>query len=314
MPSLEQHESSPFLERPASAPSSPPATPLRDSLDRLEQAVSAIHDSDTFRRYLDSQARFHRYSWGNVLLIVSQYPSATRVAGFATWKSLGRSVRTGERGIRILVPIWLRHRDADDAREEGAASDDTLDRHGRRLAFKTGAVFDISQTGGAPLPEVKVPVLDGEQGRELLGHLEAVARREDLTVERATHGLGETTMGFYEPLSHRIVLRESSPLQMTKTLAHELAHHFGGASSSSSQEETLAESVAYVTCARFGVDTGARSFPYVATWGREPAMLRAVLARVQGLSATLIAELEAILLDGPASGKERCAPPSARTS
>ena len=39
------------------------------SLSRLEQAVSEIHDSDTFRRYLDAQAKFHRYSWRNVLLI-----------------------------------------------------------------------------------------------------------------------------------------------------------------------------------------------------------------------------------------------------
>src|SRR6476620_6606823 len=85
------------------APEQPAA--IQESLTRLEQAVSAIHDSDTFRSYLDAQARFHSYSFGNVLLILSQKPDATRVAGYQTWKQLGRQVRRGERGIRIIVPI-----------------------------------------------------------------------------------------------------------------------------------------------------------------------------------------------------------------
>ena len=51
--------------------------------------------------------------------------------------------------------------------------------------------------------------------------------------------------------------------QMTKTLAHELGHHFAEARESNPEEETIAESVAYVVCAHFGLDTGERSFPYV---------------------------------------------------
>src|SRR5438045_7516935 len=104
MPSPEHPEGGPSREQPALSS----ATPLREALQRLDTAVSSIHDSATFRQYLDAQARLHQYSWGNVLLIIAQRPDATRVAGFQTWKSLGRSVRKGERGIRILVPIWLR--------------------------------------------------------------------------------------------------------------------------------------------------------------------------------------------------------------
>src|SRR5690242_12502742 len=76
-----------------------------DVFARLEQAVGAIHDSETFRRYLDVQSRFHTYSWGNVALILSQRPDATQVAGYATWRSLNRQVRRGEKGIRIIVPM-----------------------------------------------------------------------------------------------------------------------------------------------------------------------------------------------------------------
>jgi hypothetical protein len=40
------------------------AASLQETLTRFEHAVDAIHDSDTFRRYLDSQARVHQYSFG----------------------------------------------------------------------------------------------------------------------------------------------------------------------------------------------------------------------------------------------------------
>src|SRR5438876_6872473 len=90
---------------------SEPATPLRESLARLEEAVTGIQDSESFRRYLDAQARFHHYSWGNVLLILAQRPDAARVAGYRTWQALGRQVRRGEKGIRILVPLGVRRRE-----------------------------------------------------------------------------------------------------------------------------------------------------------------------------------------------------------
>src|SRR3954471_16018777 len=120
MSSLERFDSS----RSQSSPdlSKAPASPVRDSLARLEQAVSGIHDSDTFRRFLDAQARFHTYSWGNVLLILDQRPDATRVASFRTWLALGRPVRKGEHGIRIFVPVWPR-RPKDEAGEDAVPAD-----------------------------------------------------------------------------------------------------------------------------------------------------------------------------------------------
>src|SRR6202043_2772788 len=78
--------------------------PQSDILQRLEAAIGEIHDSETFRRYLDVQARFHRYSFGNTLLILLQRPESTQVAGFHAWRRLGRSVMKGEKGIAIVVP------------------------------------------------------------------------------------------------------------------------------------------------------------------------------------------------------------------
>ncbi|MFN0074002.1 MAG: ArdC-like ssDNA-binding domain-containing protein [Chloroflexota bacterium] len=290
-----------------------PSTALRDALAWLEQAVSGIHDSDSFRAYLDAQARFHRYSFSNTLLILSQRADATRVAGYQTWKTLGRQVRRGEHGMKIFVPMRVRNRrsDGDDGRyrdeqtepdppgdpEPSAATDDQVRRSsspslGHRLLFRVGTVYDITQTDGKPLPEIDVPVLGGNEGLALYGRLARVAVDETLTITRGSDRLGSSTMGFYSPTERLIVLREAAPRQMTKTLAHELAHHFGGATASSPEEETTAESVAYVVCARFGLDTGERSFPYVATWSRDPQVFRTALGTVQSLSHRMIERIE----------------------
>ncbi len=60
--------------------------------------------SDQLKAYLAAMAKFHRYSWGNVLLIASQRPDAKHVAGYRTWQKLGRQVKKGQKGILIGVP------------------------------------------------------------------------------------------------------------------------------------------------------------------------------------------------------------------
>src|SRR4051794_2711651 len=121
-----------------------------DILARLEQAVGTIQDSGTFRAYLDVQSRFHRYSPNNVMLILTQRPDATMVAGYNAWLKMHRYVKNGERAIKIIVPMTKK-----------VASEDSEEE--RKLIFGTGNVFDHSQTDGEPLPTVDVPVLSGEE-------------------------------------------------------------------------------------------------------------------------------------------------------
>lgn len=95
--------------------------------------------SDTLTRYLDALARFHHYSFGNVMLIACQRPNATRVAGFHTWKSLGRWVKKGEQGIAILAPMVGRKRRED----SDSATADKNDGNVRQLfGFRVVHVFD----------------------------------------------------------------------------------------------------------------------------------------------------------------------------
>jgi len=113
-----------------------------EHLHRLAQALEAGH-SQTLRDYLAVMARFPRYSFRNQLLIASQRPDATRIAGFQTWRHLGRWVKRGEKGIVIVAPLPLR-------RAEPAQGEDP----DPLLLFKAVYVFDVSQTDGEPLPEL----------------------------------------------------------------------------------------------------------------------------------------------------------------
>jgi ribosomal protein L35AE/L33A len=76
----------------------------KDAVDYLVQSLESGH-SEVLTQYLGTIARFHTYSFGNVMLIARQKPDATNVAGIRTWNSLGRFVKRGEKGILILAPM-----------------------------------------------------------------------------------------------------------------------------------------------------------------------------------------------------------------
>jgi antirestriction protein ArdC len=99
--------------------------------------------------------------------------------------------------------------------------------------------------------------------------------------------LAPSVAGYYSPDTKQIVVAEHSQRQMTKTLAHELGHHIARVDDRA-ENECIAEGIAYVVCAHFGLDTGERSFPYVAGWSKDTSVLKNVLSTIQSASATLI--------------------------
>ncbi len=66
----------------------------------------------TVTRHLAAMARFHRYSFNNVMLIYTQREDASHVAGFHSWRKMGRFVRKGEKGILILAPMIFENAEA----------------------------------------------------------------------------------------------------------------------------------------------------------------------------------------------------------
>ena len=76
----------------------------KEAVDFLVAALESGH-SEVLTAYLSAMAKFHTYSFGNIMLIARQKPEATNVAGIRTWNSLGRFVKRGEKGIFILAPM-----------------------------------------------------------------------------------------------------------------------------------------------------------------------------------------------------------------
>ncbi len=113
-------------------------------IEQLEQG-----HSEALTAYLIAMGRFHTYSFGNILEFARQKPDATRVAGLYAWNQLGRKVKRGERGIRILAPmIGIRRR-----KDEEAEKDIRTQNQAVLVGFRAAYVFDVSQTEGAELPE-----------------------------------------------------------------------------------------------------------------------------------------------------------------
>jgi antirestriction protein ArdC len=117
--------------------------------------------SDALTAYLDAMARFHNYSFGNILAIARQKPTATNVAGMFTWNQLGRRVKKGEKGIQILAPmIGTRRKRQEDAEQDGTGKSAPV-----LVGFRAVYVFDVSQTEGAELPAPAT--VTGEAGTHL---------------------------------------------------------------------------------------------------------------------------------------------------
>lgn len=278
----------------------------QDLLRRLEEGVQEVMSSEGWRRYLTAQAKFHTYSPGNVLLILSQRPDATQVAGFNTWRDLGRAVNKGEHGIAILAPIFPRQREGDAVTEPAggrqAGTEDERAIKGSPVRYRVAHVFDVSQTEGRELPRPPVHRLEGDSdaARLLLARLNQVAVEEGLHVRYADPREMRSANGYYQPDARRIVLRQDlAPDQQAKTLAHELAHHMlehgRGREPGRPTQEAEAEGVAFVVCQRFGLDTSEYSFGYVATWSRDeggPALVKQASAAIQRVSRDIIDRIE----------------------
>lgn len=241
--------------------------------------------------YLETMARFHRYSINNVLLIQSQRPGATRVAGFATWRQLGRFVRRGEKGIAILVPIGYR-RPADADREFEASDRDAVRTI---VGFKAGYVFDISQTDGEPLPALTE--VSGDPA-DFAAHLKRFANSRGIEV---AYGNGELGSAYGASFGGRILLRDDlAPAVEFAVLVHEVAHellHRGDrrAVTSKKVRETEAEAVAFVVSSAIGLETNTAASEYIQLYAGSKETL---LASLEAIRATSVVLLDALVEDG----------------
>ena len=258
---------------------------IDDSLETLATAVDEVRASEMFKAYLNVQARFHHYSWCNSLLILSQRPDATRVAGYRTWQKLSRQVCKGQRGIMIFAPCpWKREKTNDKGETETEQG----------MFFRAVHVFDVSQTDGKELPTVDCPTVQ-ESADRLLADLHSVAEQRGIKVnfDTLSGGLFGVSKGGTIDVDNG-----HATGQQAKTLAHELAHEAlhktDRTGLTRSVAELEAESVAYVVCTHFGLDVEVRASRYIALWDGDSKALRASLERITNTARDIIDDVEAV--------------------
>ncbi|MCS5735793.1 ArdC-like ssDNA-binding domain-containing protein [Herbiconiux daphne] len=259
--------------------------------------VEKLRDTGEWERFLTFAQAFHNYSFNNLVLILTQCPTATYVAGFRKWQQLGRQVRKGERGIRIFGfrQKKLTCEDAGDGEkvEPGENGEKTM------TYFPILSVFDRAQTDLID-PTQPDP---GELGQRLTG--------DDLTGIYAPAADYLTSIGWTvtrEPIpgevngyttrdgSMRVVVdADLSPAQAAKTVLHEAGHVLLHTDEEPGEyiehrgiKETEAESVAYIVAGLMGLDTSGYSIGYVAGWSNCDAdTIRTTATRVLRAAHTL---------------------------
>ena len=278
-------------------------------LQSLEEGVSEIFTSERYTEYLQTMAKFHNYSFNNTMLIALQRPDATLVTGYRNWRSMGRQVMKGEKGITIIAPTPIKKKQMQEVLDKEGRP--VLNENGDSIMkevevkiprFKAITVFDIAQTVGDPI-ELMVP----EELKEAVNNydlfMEAITEVSPVPIR--FDEISGNAKGYYHNEDKEIVIRKGmSESQTIKTAIHESGHarlhdrdemKAKGEKKDRMTAEVEAESVAYCVCCAFGLDTSEYSFPYIANWssGKDMKELKSSMDLIRRTAGEMIDELSA---------------------
>ena len=258
------------------------AANVRCLIEQLEAGKS-----DALTAYLDAMSSFHNYSFGNVLEIARQRPTATRVAGMYAWNQLGRRVKKGEKGIRILAPMIGVRRKTDD---EAKQNDPAYTNKPVLVGFRNAYVFDVAQTEGAELPEMERAYGDvGENRDRLLAFIDS-RDIELVFTESIAPAMGVSYGGRIAILPGQTEAEEFATL--VHEVAHELLHNAERRTTTTKTvKETEAEAVAFVVGKAVGLTIGSASADYIQLYHGNASLLTESLEVVQQVSAVILAAL-----------------------
>lgn len=258
----------------------------KEALEMVDAGIKTLTDalaagkSDNLKHFLSVAANFHSYSINNWYLIFCQRPTATRVAGYKTWQKMGRQVKSGAKGIKILAPRRGKRVDSD-----GNKTDKEY------LYFSTATVFDIADTEGDAMPSVFR--VEGDPG-EHLSALEAFIEDQGIKLEDKSSLGGPLGLSYGGRIE---ILENLKPTQRFTTLVHELAHEMlhkqeDRASLSKAQRETEAEAISYVVGQAIGIDSLGQTADYVQLWNGDLDLFTSCLTRVQKCAKLIVEGLQ----------------------
>ena len=285
----------------------------------IEGSIQELFQSERYADYLHTMSRFHTYSVNNTILIHMQMPNATHVAGYNKWKNqFGRHVKQGEKGLTIIAPTPFKKK-IEEMKLDPDTKAPVLDEDGNAVTeereieiplFKPVKVFDVSQTEGAPLPSLVSNLTGNVEQYEAF--MEALRRTSPLPInmEPLRPGLD----GLCNYTRQVISIREGmSQVQTVCASVHEITHatlhdkehtRLTAAAGDETKEppkpkdentmEVEAESVSYTVCQYYGIETGANSLGYIATWSKDRSLpeLKASLETICKTASALITNID----------------------
>lgn len=279
------------------------AEKLKELTDKLEDGVRGVRDSAEFKALLKTMAKFPRYSLNNCILIGMQRPDATLCQSYGGWKKMGRYVKKGEKGIRVIAPApYTIEKEVDKLDDNGKV---ILDKDGEPvkvkqelnlMSYKVESTFDISQTDGKELPRVGIDELEGSVDKyQLL--MDALKNISPVPIGFEVIESG--AKGYYHVADKRIAIQSGmSELQTLKTALHEISHAVlhadASANISKNRKELEAEGCAAVVLNYMGYDTSEYSFPYLASYSTDDSLkeLKASLDTIRKTSGSFIRSID----------------------
>ena len=283
---------------------------IKELTEKLQAGIQELHDSEKYRDYLRTMAKFHHYSFNNSLLIWAQRPDATAVAGYRAWQTkFQRTVNAGAKGIMIYAPSSYKRTLREVVTD--ADGNPVLDKDGNKVtravektfpSFKISYCFAYEDTSGKPLPSI-VSIIDKDVSNydSVMDALQKVSPAP-IRFDSVDGGAN----GYYNLLKREIVVKDTLPqAQKIKTAVHEIAHSLlhdkidGLDQEANKREmEVSAESVAFVVCSYLGLDTNQYSFGYVAGWsaGKELKELQTKMEIIRSAAHTIISGIEAEIM------------------
>lgn len=230
--------------------------------DLLTEGLEKYANSDEYKNLLSVMGKFYSYSANNCILIATQCPDASYVAGYNKWHDdFHRQVKKGAHAIRIKSPMKYEDKETGE----------------KKLGFKSYYVFDIADTYQIPgKPPVKIGVeeLHGTV-KNYSNLISCLTSTSPVPVEFKS--FKKSANGYFNKTENKIVVKDTlSELQSVKTLVHEIAHSLLHSDNPEIENEEKnrewkefeAESVAFIVCKYLNLDTEEYSFPYILSWSK----------------------------------------------
>jgi hypothetical protein len=249
---------------------------IDESIQKVANLTDEAAQSDFIKSFMAFQAKFHNYSFHNVMLIWFQKPRAGYVAGYKKWLELGRQVNKWDEPIYILAPSTKSRQYGEN--EIQTYDQDVLQNLPERqyLRFMPVKVYDITDT--IPLENWKDPKTGQGPFEPKTWRTDPNERMDEVTVlieaglnwaksigiDVSKEVMGETLGGF--SAGDKIRLNDTfEGINLFSTLVHECAHealHWkkgeegkGRTEDSTQEAEIDAETTAYIVLQHYGFET-----------------------------------------------------------